>query len=184
LPSLAGRRHLDFQPDIHGNQSSGCASQTAPIGSSGITKSPARFTVARQSCCNMGFRRIRQDILKTMIEFTCQEEDNYLLITSKGDYDVDYITANLPKLVDIASSAKRTRILIDAFSIPPPKSEIDRFFLGQAFAAILRPPLRVALLYPAEFINKFMEDTAVNRGAFLFVSGDKDEALRWLLSDS
>jgi hypothetical protein len=65
-----------------------------------------------------------------------------------------------------------------------PASEFDRYLAGKAIAEILGPPFKLAILYPAELINKFVEDTAVGRGADLLVSGDRREALQWLIGDT
>lgn len=118
-----------------------------------------------------------------MIEVQFQQMADYLLVTTRGEYDVNSIEVLLPTLVHEAQTAKRTRILIDAMEIAPPKDELDRFLVGRAFAALAPPHYRVAVLYPRQWINKLTENTAVNRGLMFLVSGDKKEALRWLLAD-
>jgi hypothetical protein len=116
-----------------------------------------------------------------VINVQYQQMDEYLLVTTRGEYDVNFIEVQIPTLIDEAQTAKRTRILIDAMDIAPPKTEVDRFLVGQAFAALA--PYRVAVVYPRQWINKLTENTAVNRGLTFLVSGDKEEALRWLLAD-
>lgn len=118
-----------------------------------------------------------------MINVQYQQMDEYLLVTTRGEYDVNFVEAEIPTLIDEAQTAQRTRILIDAMEIAPPKNELDRFLVGRAFAALAPSPYRVAILFPRQWINKLTENTAVNRGLMFLVSGDKEEALRWLLTD-
>jgi hypothetical protein len=56
---------------------------------------------------------------------------------------------------------------------------MDRFFMGKHVASAL-PGIRIAVIYRKVYANKFFEDTAVNRGAFIKVFPDKEAALQWL----
>lgn len=83
-----------------------------------------------------------------------------------------------------ATQIENTLILIDAFGLSAPKREFDRFLVGEAIAELLPQPMKVAALSRAELINKFAENTAVNRGARFLVCSNEDEALQWLLEES
>ena len=112
-----------------------------------------------------------------------EEKENYLLITASGDYNVTQMGSRMKGMVEWAKRTKKTRILIDTLNLDLPKSEYDKFILGEAFASSVRPPLKIAILSPEKMINKFLEDTAVNRGAILFVSSNREDAISWLLSN-
>ena len=116
-------------------------------------------------------------------EVSFQEEERYLLATVQGDYDPSAIIEALERLKEKTQQTKHSRIFIDAMNISPPKIEFYRFEVGVAFAERLPNSLQVALLSDPKWINKFMENTAVNRGANLRVFSDKAEALRWLLEE-
>ncbi|MCO6431589.1 MAG: STAS/SEC14 domain-containing protein [Deltaproteobacteria bacterium] len=109
------------------------------------------------------------------------EDPDYFLIILRGDFDLQGITALLPELLERALRSRSCRVLVDAYKLSAPREEADRFRLGEKIAEAVRGRFKVAVLSRFEHINKFMEDTAVNRGATIFVTNDKDEALEWLL---
>jgi hypothetical protein len=83
---------------------------------------------------------------------------------------------------DEARQAGLMRILVDALEIAPPSHEFDRFWFGSAVAEFFPArEFKVALLFRPELINKFGEDTAVNRGARFLVIGAEELALEWLM---
>jgi hypothetical protein len=75
-----------------------------------------------------------------------------------------------------------TRVLIDAYGVSAPKSDIDRFDAGATIAELFRGRIKLAILYPPAIINKLAEDTAVNRGADVLVVADERVALEWLFA--
>ena len=79
--------------------------------------------------------------------------------------------------------ARLNRILVDAFAVSPPDTEMQRFEFGEDLAKIFRLQFKVAILYKPEFTNRFAEDTAINRGARVRVFGDEAAALEWLFKD-
>ncbi len=87
-------------------------------------------------------------------------------------------------IIAMRGEAKRigqNRILLETLELDPVRVEIDKFFVGEMIARQWRPPLRVAELTWPERINRFMENTAVNRGAHYAVFSEREEALIWLL---
>jgi hypothetical protein len=48
---------------------------------------------------------------------------------------------------------------------------------------VIGPKIKIALVAPKEFINKFGENVAVNRGGKLFVTHSFEEAEDWLMKD-
>lgn len=121
---------------------------------------------------------------RPLLNLSFHEESDYLLVTIQGRYDPLPITEALGRIKAQAQQSQRSRILIDAYQISRPEKDIDRFLVGRAIADQLPAPLRIAVLCVPEWITRFAEDTAVNRGAQMFVSGDKAEALQWLLGTS
>ena len=117
-----------------------------------------------------------------MYKVKTEEKEHYLLVVVNGDYDVKPFKDLITDLVDWSKRTQKTRILINTLGVSMPKSEFDKFILGEEFAKIAKPPIKIAILSPPALINKFMEDTAVNRGSLLFACSDREEALRWLLS--
>jgi hypothetical protein len=87
-------------------------------------------------------------------------------------------------ILEEAASSGDTRVLIDAYGVSAPKSNMDRFDVGTTIAELFRGRIKVAILYPPAIINKLAENTAVNRGADLLVVGDEKVALEWLFAKS
>ena len=110
-----------------------------------------------------------------------QETGPYLTAQVRGSLSLQ----NMKGLVDTVVSESRrrgcNRFLVDMLQTGPPAREMDRFYIGEYLAARFHAGLKVAVVYPSELINKFTENTAVNRGAALRVVGSREEALAWLL---
>ena len=54
--------------------------------------------------------------------------------------------------------------------------------MGRAEALPCALQIHPSVLYPAELIDKFQENVAVNRGANIIVLSDVSEAINWLMS--
>ena len=57
----------------------------------------------------------------------------------------------------------------------------QRFIVEEKMARAWRG-LKVAILVREGRINRFMENTAVNRGASILVAYDPDKALKWIMN--
>ena len=55
---------------------------------------------------------------------------------------------------------------------------------GEALAQAFPPPMRVAGIGRNNYVNDFVEMTALNRGARFLSFFHEDDAMAWLLSDS
>jgi len=110
-----------------------------------------------------------------------EEADGYLLVRFKGDWTPDGVRQAIEDVAKRAQDQGYTRILVDARKLSAPTTGFHRFLAGQDAAKIWGHPLKVAAVYPGELIDKFVETTAVNRGANLVVLSDVDAALSWLM---
>jgi hypothetical protein len=117
------------------------------------------------------------------IDLVFQEFSSYLLVRTRGVLDPAAVREALGFIQEKAQQTGYTRILIDGMDFTPPRNDIDRFLIGESIAELLGSPLKMAAIVPAQFINKLAENTAVNRGADLYICGSEAEALRWLLKD-
>ena len=71
-------------------------------------------------------------------------------------------------------------MLVEAEGTFGPIPEFERFRLGEYIAKVCKGISIVSILQP-QYINKFGENTAVNRGADFLVTSDRVEAQNWLL---
>jgi hypothetical protein len=110
-----------------------------------------------------------------------QSESGYLACTIIGKW----VTGELKAFIDSVSAEQKKRkcnyVLADMSLVSGPPPEMDRFDIGEYIASVLRN-VKIAIVYRKVFKNKFFEDTAINRGAWLRVFSDKSDALHWLLA--
>ena len=109
-----------------------------------------------------------------------QEESNYLVCTVTGEW----VTDELRSFIDTVSAEVKergcSRILADMSLVSGPPPEMDRFDVGEYVASVLGH-VKTAIVYRKVYTNKFFEDTAVNRGAWIKVFPDKQAAMQWLI---
>jgi hypothetical protein len=108
-------------------------------------------------------------------------KDDYLRVTLAGSYPTGEIRAVLLSIRSKAEELARTKLLLDAWALSPPRVDFERFVLGELVAEIFRSRYRIAVIYRPQFTNRFAENVAINRGASLFVAGSESEALEWLM---
>ena len=76
------------------------------------------------------------------------------------------------------------RILFDLTKWSGPDSEMTRFYSGEYLARTLAYRFKTAAFAPPESINKFGENTAVNRGAWFRIFPDEASAINWLMEEA
>ena len=97
-----------------------------------------------------------------------------------GQWRLPDVFALIDRVRDEADAAGFDRAFVDMSRISGPIPEMERFFAGERVAAILKNRIRVAVVAREEYINKFGENVAVNRGARLAVLSSEDHAMAWL----
>lgn len=118
------------------------------------------------------FNRIRIDTTK---------HPGYLRFLLQGPYDLEDFEAAIPYMRDLLVTVDLARALIDLREVEGNMPDFDRFNLGVRIAEVWGSSLKLAGLAPAEKINRFLENTAVNRQARVKVFIREPEALEWLL---
>jgi hypothetical protein len=123
----------------------------------------------------------------TSFTFTCKQT-GYLIAEATGPWKptVRYWSLDrMKQIVDLVNQRCRQlhyeRVLLDMTAVPGEPAYFDRFEIGVYIAQVMPGRPHVAVLARPDGINKFGEDTAVNRGAVLLVTGDRNEAITWLL---
>ena len=116
-------------------------------------------------------------------EISIAQADGFVRITLSGEFPRGGRRDLMLAIREAADALGATHLLVDARRMPPPLSELDRHYAGVAVAEVLGGRFRVAVLFPGEQINKFAENTAVNRGAQMLVTADEAAAMAWLLRD-
>jgi hypothetical protein len=106
----------------------------------------------------------------------------YLHITVSGQWDLEESKQEMEAIRDEANSRGITRLLADVREMSPQESDLTRLHTGEYLARIFRPPFRLAVIDSPEFMNKFVENVAVNRGATFAAFPDEKAALEWLMT--
>jgi hypothetical protein len=107
--------------------------------------------------------------------------DEYIKITLASDNTFAELKEILIAIRYLAEESNRKKILIDALNTPNVEL-MQRFQIGEMGVEFLGRQNKVAVIFNREFIDKFMETVAVNRGGQIRVVGSEPEALDWLLS--
>jgi hypothetical protein len=121
--------------------------------------------------------------MDTKLDLSFKEGDGHLIVRVAGEGTPDSVKLAIKDIAHAAQQRGFTRVLVDARNLSAPKTGFYRFLAGEEIARVWRD-LKAAILYPEELIDKFTENTAVNRGAVVIVLSDLDEALRWLMDSS
>jgi hypothetical protein len=130
-------------------------------------------------CC-LWCRLYRRSKISSMLA-ECFNEKGYLLVLAPPPWTTENAKQVIEETKTEAIQRGYTRILFDLTKWSSPEFEIVRFFTGAHLAAVLEPPFRSAAFALPEFINKFGENTAVNRGAWFRIFPDKISAISWLM---
>jgi hypothetical protein len=121
-------------------------------------------------------RKRRINLLNTEFSFLVQSD--YLHVTLSGPYPVE--REILEVIRDHAEKVARAHILVDGLGLADPRTDLDRFWLGKTVADVFGHRYKIAALVRKELITHATENTAVNRGARMFVTDDERLALSWL----
>jgi hypothetical protein len=75
----------------------------------------------------------------------------------------------------------QSRVLVNLMEMLPPDLPFTRFTTGKDMAQVWGSSLKVAGVWKQEFITRFAENVAANRGTKLRAFTDEGQALQWLL---
>ena len=108
------------------------------------------------------------------------DRDGYLLVKVNAPWTEESAKRVIDKAKNEATEQGYKRILFDLTKWARPTSEMTRFYSGEYLAKELRHLFKVAAFALPDAINKFGEDTAVNRGAWFRIFPDEASAIKWL----
>ena len=108
--------------------------------------------------------------------------DHYITLVISGEYDKDDFLSYPQLILDKCDTEKADKILVDGSNLGSTNlPTMDRFFIAEKLANLLRGKVKVAVIWPKEHINKFAENVAVNRGTSMIVVDTFEAAHEWLL---
>ena len=113
-----------------------------------------------------------------------QIHPTHLYVKVSGQWTAKDMKQTIDQIRNEADRQGSNRLLFDMQELPRPASEMTRFWSGDYLAKVLPPPFKVAAFANSVDINKFGENTAVNRQAWFRIFNEEQPALRWLLDES
>jgi hypothetical protein len=137
-------------------------------------------SVINIKCCRLSLRE-GAPVVKLDISF--EDGDGYLLVRTKGEWIPFTLLEAIQNVAEVARERGCTRVLWNANGTGVPEFDLYRFFAGKDVAKFLNRPIRLAIVYPAEHINRIGERAAVKRGANVIVMSSFDNAVAWLMDD-
>lgn len=116
--------------------------------------------------------------------FCFTSNGTYLTLVISGQYDKEDFLSYPKLILEECEKQKGDKILVDGSNLRGTNiPNMDRFFIAENIANLLRHKVKLAVVWPKQHINKFAETVAVNRGISMIVVDTVDAAHRWLLND-
>jgi hypothetical protein len=115
------------------------------------------------------------------LDFFVIDAPGYFVIDVIGPYNFADAKELIHLILREAGSRHCRRVLVDLMRMSDDIPQWERFFLGKETGDVIGNKVQIAVAAPAEKINYFWEDTAVNRGAHAGVFPGRELALEWLL---
>lgn len=117
--------------------------------------------------------------------YSFENKTDYLLMTVSGNYDY-WNFVEFPKhILQMCESENVYRVLINGLNVNPEELPvIERFFMAEQAAEILRNRVKLAIVWHKDYIDGFMETVAINRAGLLRIFGNAEAAKIWLLDNS
>jgi hypothetical protein len=111
-----------------------------------------------------------------------EDRGSHLLFVLKGAWSAAQAVQLVESIGRRCDETLHRCALVDISGLESRLQEFERFVLGQRIAARLPGgAYRMAVLARPDQITRLTENVAVNRGADVMVTSDREEALSWLL---
>jgi hypothetical protein len=113
--------------------------------------------------------------------FEVTRHPGYVRFMAGGPYDFEDFKRFVAYIKATCDEHGTSRALIDLMPMEGDIPQFERYEIGLLVAQVWGSKLKGATLAPAERVNRFAENTAVNRQARLRVFFDEPSALEWLM---
>lgn len=116
------------------------------------------------------------------LRFQIDPRKDYLHVVVSGTFNFLEAKASIRPFFNAARERSLTRILIYCREMEGSATDLNRYELARTIAAEQGGPFRVAIIRRVResASDSFYENVAFNRGAFLKVTADPEEAFEWL----
>jgi hypothetical protein len=112
------------------------------------------------------------------------KHEKYLEVIFTGERSFAALSDSIEQVYKECQKNNINKILVDISRAKGHWEEFDRFKIGEKISQLYKWHYKILTVEKENKINKFVENTAVNRGVNLLVTHDKKEGLDWLLKDN
>ena len=114
-------------------------------------------------------------------EYLLEKKTDYISFTIYGRYNADKFESYGKMIAETCKKEKVNKVLVNALDLKGTDlSVLERYFIGERIADLL-PAIKMAVVWPEKHITNFAETVALNRGGFVKVLANVENAIRWLL---
>jgi len=107
---------------------------------------------------------------------------DHLICTATGEYNAKSLMQLISVMKTECENRSLRKLLFDVtgvINLFP--DDMDRYYTGEALATQFKHKIKMAVVSRAEDITHFGENVATNRGAWMKIFSDYDQAMAWLL---
>jgi hypothetical protein len=117
-------------------------------------------------------------------EVKINELPDYLHIQYSGEFRLAEAKTSVDAMLEACRQSGSTKVLFDCTAMCGELTVMDRFNVGQYASEKMDPRLKIAMVADKKYIlpDNFFEVVARNRGIYMRVFSEKDEAIEWLRS--
>ena len=113
------------------------------------------------------------------IEF--KHRENYLEVIFKGERTFEVVDHLIERIYNKCQKDNVDKLFVDVREAKGEWKEYDRFRIGARLSDFFKFNYKIVVCDKKEKINKFGENTAVNRGVDILITDDRHKGLEWLL---
>ena len=111
---------------------------------------------------------------------TCVNKGDHLLVEVRGTYSLKYMLSTIHEVAEHCRADNLSKVLIDLRELEGDPGIFDRFQIGIEIVKTWDSRIKAAVIARPNVISRMAENTAVNRGARVFITSEMDAALKWL----
>ncbi|HXQ38443.1 MAG TPA: hypothetical protein VN843_30865 [Anaerolineales bacterium] len=109
-----------------------------------------------------------------------ENRGNYLFVKITESYSLNLALSSLHEFADACKRDHFEKALIDGLKLEGPISIWERYQVGEEYARLVGPRIKVALVARRDLIDLTMENVVVNRSGKFKVFHEMAAALKWL----
>ena len=109
-----------------------------------------------------------------------ENRDSYLFVKITEPYSLKWAFIFLREFAETCNREHLEKALIDGLNLEGPIRIWDRYQVGEEFARVVGPKIKVAFVAKRDLIDLTMENVVVNRSGRFKVFHEMGSALKWL----